>query len=218
MDLWPTWLEIGCTHTNKAREAGLRLGVSLPDSDKATLMSTELQAGLVAIAAFAFTIDGFYDTVRSELGRHPDEASWKRAGTSRAAQVCETLRYHLKLGPKFAGQLRQCVDELFKFRSRAVHPDGKWVEPNYRPEIDSGVHPHLITFSGPHAVQCRAMTLVLLDRLVERAIELSTANSDNAWLERGRKELDRLMPLYRIAGDDQPAFPVSSSQKDAEVR
>jgi hypothetical protein len=51
MDLWPTWLEIGCTHTNKAREAGLRLGVSLPDSDKATLMSTELQAGLVAIAA-----------------------------------------------------------------------------------------------------------------------------------------------------------------------
>jgi hypothetical protein len=62
------------------------------------------------------------------------------------------------------------------------------------------------------------MTLVLLDRLVEHATELSRANSDNAWLERGRKELDRLMLLYRIAGDDQPAFPVSSSQKGAEVR
>jgi hypothetical protein len=95
---------------------------------RSSQLSTGLQAGLVAIAAFAFTFDGFYDTVRNELGRHPDEGSWKRTGTSRAAQVCETLRYNLKLGPKFAGQLRQCIDELFKFRSRAVHPDGKWVQ------------------------------------------------------------------------------------------
>jgi len=153
VDLWPTWLEIGCVHTDQARMAAQRLIATLPDSDKASMLTAELQNGLVALTAFAFSVDGFYDTLRNEWGQHPDELAWKRGRTSRAAQVCETFRYHLKLGFQFSAQLRRVIDELFKFRSRAVHPDGKWVETNYRPEIDSGVHPHLITFSGPHAVQ-----------------------------------------------------------------
>lgn len=210
MDLWSTWLEIGCVHTDKARVAGQQLNSELSDSEKAALLSDELQAGLVAITAFAFSLDGFYDTVRNELGAHPNQVVWKKReknSTSRAAQISETLRYRLKLNHTFSAQLRQYIEELFKFRARAVHPDGKWVKPNYRPEIDNDVHPHLITFSGPHAVLCRALTLNLLDRLVERATYLSKSDADKGWLERGREELDRLMPLYRIPGDDQLAFP-----------
>ncbi len=207
MDLWPTWLEIGCLHTDKAHVAGQRLNSGLSDSEKAALLSDELRAGLVAITAFAFSLDGFYDTVRNELGAHRYQDAWKTNRTSRATQVSETLRCHLKLNNTFSILLRQYIEELFKFRTRAVHPDGRWTNPNYRPEIDNGVHPHLITFSGPHAVQCRASTLELLDRLVERAAYLSKSDADKGWLERGRKELDRLMPLYRIPGDDQLAFP-----------
>jgi hypothetical protein len=218
IDLWPTWLEIGCVNTNAALAAGQQLRTADSDSDKGTLLFAELQAGLVAITAFAFSIDGFYDTVRDELGQHPDQAVWKKARTPRAAQVSETLRYRLKLGPKFSAQLRQCIEELFRFRSRAVHPDRQWVEPNYRPEIDSGVHPHLITFSGPHAVQCRAMTLVLLDRLLERAAKLSQSDADNGWTQRGREDLDRLMRLYRIPGDDQLAFPTVTQGKESSSR
>ena len=206
LDLWPTWLEIGCRATDQALSASAQLTSELDDGRKSALLTAELEGGLAAITAFAFCVDGFYDTVRNELRRHPDELAWKKNRAARATQVSETLRHHLKLGPKFSGLLKQYVKELFGFRSRAVHPNGAWVVPNYRPEIDSGVHPHLITFSGPHAKQCRGLTLVLLDRLLDRAAELSSADSDAGWLQRGRSEIDRLMPLYRAAGDDQLAF------------
>jgi hypothetical protein len=132
--------------------------------------------------------------------------------TSRDAQLTETMRHHLKLGPRFSQQLRTVIKELFEFRSSAVHPSSQFVEPNYRPQIDSGVHPHLITFSGPHAVQCRALALELLDRLIARAAELSTTKADTAWLDRGRKEVDRLSALYRVTGDDLLAFPPPPSR------
>jgi hypothetical protein len=216
LDLWPTWLEIGCRATNDALAACQQLSADLSDDTKASLLTSELQGGLVAVTAFAFSMDGFYDTSRNELGPHPDEASWKKNRTARASQVSETLRYHLKLGPNFSRQLRQCVEELFQFRGRAVHSDGKWVEPNFRPEIDSGVHPYLITFSGPHARQCRAMTLLLVDRLVSRAASVSPPDTDTGWLKRGREELDRLSALYRVLGDEHLAFPVAPPRLDAD--
>jgi len=141
IDLWPTWLEIGCRATDQALGASAQLTPELDDEAKTAQLTAELEGGLIAITAFAFCIDGFYDTVRNELGRHPDELAWKKNRTARATQVSETLRHHLKLGPKFSRLLRQYVEELFGFRSRAVHPNGAWVSPNYRPEIDSGVHP-----------------------------------------------------------------------------
>jgi hypothetical protein len=140
------------------------------------------------------------------LGVHPDQATWREKRTARYAQVTETLRFQLKLDPTFSEQLRTVLKELFEFRSRAVHPNSKFVEPNYRPQIDSGVHPHLITFSGPHAVQCRALVLELLDRLVARAAEQSRPGADKGWLDRGREEVDRLSAMYRLPGDDLPAF------------
>jgi hypothetical protein len=206
LDLWPTWLETGCVHAEQARAAGERLNPELSDSEKYTMLTEELQAGLVAVTAFAFAVDGFYDTLRQELGVHPDQATWREKRTARYAQVTETLRFQLKLDPTFSEQLRTVLKELFEFRSRAVHPNSKFVEPNYRPQIDSGVHPHLITFSGPHAVQCRALVLELLDRLVARAAEQSRPGADKGWLDRGREEVDRLSAMYRLPGDDLPAF------------
>jgi hypothetical protein len=210
LDLWPTWLEIGCFHAEQARVAGDRLNPELSDGEKFTTLTEELQAGLVAMTALAFAVDGFYDTLRQELGHHPHQAEWKANRTARHNQVTDTFRFHLKLGPTFSGQLRSVLKDLFEFRSRAVHPDSAFVEPNYRPQIDRGVHPHLITFSGPHAVQCRALVLDLLDRLLTRAAEESKPGADSGWLDRGREELDRLSALYRVPGDDVPAFPIGT--------
>ena len=207
IDLWPTWVEIGCIHTEQAWAASQGLSPDLADDDKFTILTEELQAGLVAISSFGFAFDGFYDTVKAELGPHPDEAKWKQNRTAREAQVTETLRYHLKLGQTFSAQLRQLLEQLFDFRARGVHPTSKYVEPNFRPQIDSGVHPHLITFSGPHAVQARALALEILSRLVDRASDLSKPGADIGWLNRGRTELVRLSGRYRMAGDDVLAFP-----------
>lgn len=207
LDLWPTWLEIGCLHAEQARVAGDRLKPELSDGEKYTTLTEELQAGLVAVTAFAFAVDGFYDTLRQELGVHPHQSTWRMNRTARHTQVTETFRFHLKLGTTFTGQLRTVVRELFEFRSRAVHPNSRFVDLSYRPQIDSGVHPHLVTFSGPQAVQCRALVLELLDRLITRAAEQSEPQADKGWLDRGREELDRLSALYRLPGDELPAFP-----------
>lgn len=208
LGLWPTWLEIGCIHADQAREAAAQLRPDLPDDEKSAALTAELQAGLVALTAFAFAVDGFSDTLRNELGPHPDQETWRTSSppTPRHKQVSETLRYHLKLTPEFTRQNSTLIQELFRFRGRAVHPSGKFITPNYRPEIDSGVHPHLITFSGPHATQSRAVILTFLDRYVSRAEKLAKPGADRGWLDSGRAALDRLIPMYRVPGDDQLAF------------
>jgi hypothetical protein len=212
LDLWLVWLEVGCLHAEQARLAGAPLVPDMADADKANALTAELHAGLVALTAFAVAIDAFYDTIRHEMGRHPDELTWKKNRTARHAQITETLRFQLKLGHNFSLQLKGILTEFFKFRDRAVHPSSWYIEPNYRPEIDSGVHPHLITFSGPHAVQARALILGVFDRLLDRAFEIAPADVDRGWLDRGRSELDRLIASYRIPGDDALAFPQAFPQ------
>jgi hypothetical protein len=217
LDLWPTWLEIGCEHARHAHDTAAQVSPSLADEDKAMLLGRELQDAMVAMCAFAFAFDGFYDVVKSELGEHPNAAQWRQEGrrpTPRHNQVAETLRYNLKLGPQSTGQLKQLLKELFKFRGRAVHPSSSYLPATMREDIDSGVHPNLITFSGRHAVQCRAIALVLLDRLVERAAEVAEQSADKGWIETGRREVDRLAGTYRIPGDDQIAYPVDEPLDD----
>jgi hypothetical protein len=217
LDLWPTWLEIGCEHTKRAHEITTEITQDLPDQDKADLLGGELQDAMVAMCAFAFAFDGFYDVVKSELGEHPHAAQWRREGrrpTARHNQVAETLRYHLKLGPQFTSQLRQLLQELFKFRGRAVHPSSSYRPATMREDIDSGVHPHLITFSGKHAVQCRAIALIVFDRLIGRAAEVADPSTDKGWVETGRRQVDRLAAAYRIPGDNQIAYPVDESRSE----
>jgi hypothetical protein len=194
LDLWPTWLEIGCVHAEQARTAGARLSEDLDDQVKYAILTEELHAGLVGVTSCGFAFDGFYDTVKSELGAHPDQKAWKKNRTARATQLAATFKFHFKLGPDFSEQLRTVLAQLFDFRSRAIHPTSRYVEPNYRPQIDAGVHPHLVTFSGPHAVQVRALTLEIL-----------------AWITRGVNEVKRLSTSYRVPGDEELAFPAGPS-------
>jgi hypothetical protein len=215
LDTWPTWLQIGCEHSSRAHETASRLQPSLGDPVKAEMLSSELRDSMVAMCAFAFAFDGFYDVVKSKLGEHPHAARWLQEAkrpTPRHTQVCETLRYHLKLGPQFTGQLGQLLKELFKFRGRAVHPSSSYWAATMRADVDSGVHPHLLTFSGSHALQCRAITLVLLDRLVDRATDLAEPAAERGWIETGRREVDRLAAAYRIPGDGELAYPAADVQ------
>lgn len=217
LDLWPTWLEIGCDHTRRAHDTASAVSASMADQAKADLLGRELQDALVAMCAFAFAFDGFYDVVKSELGEHPDAVRWRQEGrrpTPRYRQLAETFRYHLKLGPQFTSQLRQLLKELFKFRDLAVHPSSSYQPATMRVDLDSGVHPHLITFSGKHAVQCRAIALVLFDRLVERATEVVPETAERGWIETGLREVARLAGMYRIPGDDAVAYPAENLEEE----
>ncbi len=58
LDLWPTWLEVGCVHAEQARAANALLEPGLPDADMHSVLTSELQAGVVAITSFAFASMG----------------------------------------------------------------------------------------------------------------------------------------------------------------
>ena len=211
LDLWTVWLEVGCVHASDAAEVAAMLATAVDDEDRSTLLRQELQQAMVAVTAFAFALDGFYDVTRQELGDHPHAEMWRRRREEsrpppRHAQVAETLRFHLKLGPNFTAQLKTFLRELFEFRGRAVHPSSRFLKPNYRPEIDSGVHPHFVTFSGPHAVHCRALALSVLNALVRRAREVAPSDSDTGWLDWGSAELERLLAAHPVSADHGLAF------------
>jgi hypothetical protein len=68
LDLWATWLEIGCAHAAGAAELADQLrSETLGDEPKGNFLTQELQQAIVAVTAFAFAFDGFYDVVRHEL-------------------------------------------------------------------------------------------------------------------------------------------------------
>jgi len=58
LDLWPTWLEVGCVHAEQARAANALLEPGLPDADMHSVLTSELQVGVVAITSFAFASMG----------------------------------------------------------------------------------------------------------------------------------------------------------------
>jgi hypothetical protein len=219
LDLWTMWLEIGCIHAAQAAEfTGKLRPEGLDDATRAALLADELREAMVAVTALAFALDGFYDVVQKEFGRHPDaESLWPKNRTARHIQVAETLRYHFKTSPDFSKAMRTTLRQLFEFRDRAVHPSSKFVAPIYRPEIDSDVHPHFVTFSGPHAVHCRAMVLTLTDQLLNaRAINMFKPGAHTGWIDRGREELARLSK-YRTPGDDAVAFAEHMALPEEEI-
>ena len=92
LDLWPTWLKVGCEHTTRAHDTASSITPTMADQDKADLLGRELRDALVALCAFAFAFDGFYDVVKSELGEHPDAARWRQEGRRPTPRHKQTSR------------------------------------------------------------------------------------------------------------------------------
>ncbi len=166
LDTWNHWLLIACENVGaaNAHETQLLEAIARGDDDaKGQAIEAEFRAAMTGLSASVFAIDAFYATVKERFGAHPDQQAWAKNGTARSVQIAETLRHHF--GVKDPAFLRQALKELMKFRSRAVHPHGGFVAPNYREDIDAGVDPRFITFSARHARQVLAVSVSLIPSL-----------------------------------------------------
>jgi hypothetical protein len=190
-DMWPQWLleAVGAAQIARDSAAEVARLAALSDRDEEALdlaLGSELRGSMRAITASAFAVDAFYASAKSRSPAHPNQDAWRANQTPRYAQVFETLRYHLKLKPPGANQIRDRVEELFRFRDWAVHPGSRFREPVYRSDIDSGVDWHFAVFRGDNGVAAVANTTSMMDALV-------------ATLPRGPEELRQSYPAARRA-------------------
>lgn len=216
-DMWPHWLLEAVEAAPAARSAAAevaRIGAD-PDRDEAALdhaLSAELRATMRAITASAFAVDSFYSAVRSRSPGHPHAQAWREHRTPRHAQVYETIRYSLKLRNPGAGEVRERIKELFRFRDWAVHPGSQFRDPILRADIDSGVDWHFMVFRADNAVRAVAKTVSMMDVLVARMLrgseELRRSHPG------ARKAMTQVLDVYDEAG--LPAFGRTSDSEPSE--
>jgi hypothetical protein len=190
-DMWPHRLAEAVEAADLARTASAEIPPVVAAGDDLRLdllLVRELRASMRAITAAAFALDAFYASVKARSPQHPDEQKWVENGTTRPAQISETLRYHLKIKNIGAKEMRRRIRELFKFRGWAVHPGSKLREPILRPDVDAGLDWHFAVFRAENAVNAVGSTVSLLDQLVKT-------------LERGSEDLQKFKDAARRAMD-----------------
>ncbi len=164
LDTWQHWLLIACDNVASASEQEARLHEAISrddDAAKGDALEAEFRPAMTALSACAFAIDAFYATVIERMGAHPDRDKWRDKRLTRHRQIAETLRYHFKYKAKGMPVVNGVLEELFRFRDRAVHPPAAFREPIYRADLDAGVEPRFVTFSAKHSRQALGLTLEL---------------------------------------------------------
>lgn len=221
MDLWPHWLHEALDATIAARVVHADLVAEAAAETRtgdllAELLDVELRTCMRAISSAAFAVDAFYASVQARSPAHPDRAKWRgapgRPRTPRQAQVSETLRYHLKLRRPGAGEIRDRIKQLFKFRGWAVHADATFKGSVHREDLDLGVDWHHAAFRAENAVATLGSTLQMIDIMVVR-------------MERGSEELreygafarERLNDLLDLF-EAEPGLPTFTRALDHDER
>jgi len=197
MDMWPYWL-------GEAVDAAVAAADMIPlitATETELTGRRELRVAVRAMTSAAFAVDGFYASVKSRAGEHPQQPAWRQNRTARYAQVAETLRYHLKVRTSDSTRLlRERVEEVFRFRDWAVHPSSEFKELVYRPDIDVSVDWHFVAFSATNAVAAVGKTVQLFDHMVKKLDGVDVAAELAEWKPYARKAMDHLLDEYESSG------------------
>jgi hypothetical protein len=170
-DTWDDWLSIAAEMTRAAEDAHDRLLDGLTEPEAAVHVAPlrdEYRAAIQAISATAIAVDAFYASVknRAPIDREVEQA-WRRNGTARYACIAETLQRAFEIKPRGLAQLRDFLEQLFRFRDWAVHPPADFRAPVAHPDIGSGVDWRFVAFSAANARQLLDATDKILGQLFE---------------------------------------------------
>lgn len=203
LDVWPIWLDVALQHATEALEARSRLIAAVENAPngeiegdlQARLMKEEATAGMVAIAAAAFALDNFADSVR-EFAPNIDSAKreWQSAGTARHRQIAETLRRTFRVTNSGAKSLADGISQIFKFRDWAVHPSGNFREPVQHDHLDVAVEWRFVAFRASNA----AHTAFAATSIISQCIR-APRTSNTKLVEWCEGKESRITPLWNRA-------------------
>jgi hypothetical protein len=172
LDVWEHWLEIAGKQLGEGETARDTLRDAVAEGDehrKGEALEAELQAGMVATSAAAFSIDSFYASVKARLPAVPGlEASWRRNRTGRPAQIAETLKRGFQISHRGFADVRNGLEQVFKFRDWAVHAPAEFKEPVLHPLLRAGVEWRFIAFGLENCREIARFVKELITQLMER--------------------------------------------------
>lgn len=164
IDIWPEWLQIAIEAEARAAESRRALDVIAyleHDERHAKALGTELRASLVALAAVASTFDSFHDSLRRRLRTQPDVG--KRSARWRL--IAETIRRAFVIPQSVLPNLRQPLQQIFRFRDLGVHPSADFQGPVTHPAMQAGVHPLYAINRHENAATATAFAITILAQL-----------------------------------------------------
>jgi hypothetical protein len=138
-DVCPTWLELAARHLSDAIErkhARITAWESNDDGAKSATLEKEFESSMQAIMAAAIAVDSFYATLKGKT-KIADETfkAWKRNGTARYVQIAEVLKAAFSLKQQDFDKIRCDLEQIFKLRDLAIHPEGAPEFPVLHPEL-----------------------------------------------------------------------------------
>lgn len=149
-DVWPSWFAIAQQQRDLARAArDSNPGREASDEDAfGTAINLEYQAAMLSVCASAFALEAFANSV------HHHVPASKVSGRSADARIHQTLTRAFRLTNEQSGQLRSTLQQIFRFRDRAVHAPAAFVAPAGHPVFSVGMDPRFVIFRVENAETC----------------------------------------------------------------
>ena len=146
-DMWPTWLGVARQQRDLARSArDANPGQGTGDDEAfGDALKAEYRAALISMCAAAFTLEAFANSV------HHHVPASKTPGRSADARIHQTLCRAFKLTNDQSRKIRATMQQVFRFRDRAVHPPAGFVQPTAHPVYRVGLEPSYAIFRVENA-------------------------------------------------------------------
>lgn len=171
LDFWDHWLEIARSHSIEAVILHRQLLSAHTEGHEDTvgdLLGKSMRTSMTCIGALGFSLDSLYASVKERFPKtvHDTIGSEK---TLRHQYVHETLRRASRLSNNEAKFARSVINQIFRFRGRAVHPPGGWAEPVIYPELGKAVAAGYVAFSAMNAASGYVATRKLVQTMLSNA-------------------------------------------------
>ncbi len=161
----PIWLRIASDQLHRAKNAseGIASGWTTNDEVNRELLIAELNPSLQVFVACGIALDALYDQLRpfAKLSES-DIQTWKDNKTKRADQISEVVRRVYKIKPREAGEFKQNITEIIKYRDMAVHPSLELKPALSRSDVPVLVDWKFSAYRYSNAMKCFHATINML--------------------------------------------------------
>ena len=219
-DVCPTWLELAIRHLSDAQVAqGARIGTwdEADEHSRIEALKWEFEASIQAITASAIALDAFCAVVQTRIYL-PQAliAEWQENRTRHYVQISEVLRRAFSLTTKNVSNLRQSLEEIFRFRDLAIDPSGKMDARVLHPELGVGVEWRFAYFRFKNAL---LIVKAILRVIAELVVSGKAENADlQKYLDALRPSIDSLQNANVLQVQAPDVHPVLSPSKPDSMR
>jgi hypothetical protein len=189
MEFWYIWARIAIAEADKSASARGMFGTTANSVDDSRALDDELNSGVVAVCAVAFSLEALTLLLTSMVMPNTTVQAWTASRTNTVSRLRETLKRSIALPGKDTELLIKSAEPIIAARGAAVHYIGEFEHPVPHPAALQS-HPDMITYGeGKASEAVRAM------RAIYRALVEHPKPAVHAWVEQEDVALRQLAGL-----------------------